>query len=76
MVELVRVGRSPEELAKELEPCARSIRVWVRQADIDQGRRDGLSGQVSALPEAAVPLLSYPKSLPRFGTLRPDIAVV
>jgi transposase len=46
MVELVRAGRSPEELAKEFEPSAQSIRVWVRQADIDQGRRDdGLTSE-------------------------------
>ncbi|GAA0972354.1 transposase [Acrocarpospora macrocephala] len=44
MVELVRAGRSPEELAKEFEPSAQSIRVWVRQADLDDGRRqDGLT---------------------------------
>jgi transposase len=43
MVELVRAGRTPEELAKEFEPSAQSIRTRVRQADIDQGRRDGLT---------------------------------
>ena len=40
MVELVRAGRSPEELAKEFEPTAESIRNWVKQADRDEGRRD------------------------------------
>ena len=29
MVELVRAGRSPEELAREFEPTAQSIRNWV-----------------------------------------------
>ena len=29
MVELVRAGRSPEQLAKEFEPTAKSIREWV-----------------------------------------------
>jgi transposase len=44
MVELVRTGRSPEELAQEFEPSAGSIRNWVRQADLDDGRRtDGLT---------------------------------
>jgi transposase len=44
MVELVRAGRSPEELAREFEPSAQSIRTWVRQADLDDGRRaDGLT---------------------------------
>jgi len=45
MVELVRAGRSPEELAREFEPTAQSIRNWVRQADLDEGRRrDGMTG--------------------------------
>jgi transposase len=44
MVELVRAGRSPEELAKEFEPSAHSIRTWVKQADLDTGRRtDGMT---------------------------------
>ncbi len=44
MVELVRAGRSPEELAQEFEPSAQGIRNWVRQADLDEGRRqDGLT---------------------------------
>ena len=43
MVELVRTGRTPEELCREFEPSAQSIRNWVAQADIDGGRREGLS---------------------------------
>lgn len=44
MVELVRSGRSPEELAREFEPSSQAIRNWVRQADLDEGRRaDGLT---------------------------------
>src|SRR6187200_3437028 len=44
MVELVRAGRSPEALAKEFEPNAVSIRTWVKQADVNAGRRtDGLT---------------------------------
>ena len=41
MVELVRAGRSPEELAKEFEPSSESIRNWVRQAERDEGSGDG-----------------------------------
>jgi transposase len=41
MVELVRAGRSPEELAGEFEPTAQSIRNWVAQAKRDAGRGDG-----------------------------------
>jgi transposase len=44
IVELVRAGREPEELAKQFEPSAPTIRSWVRQADLDEGRRqDGLT---------------------------------
>ena len=44
MIELVRSGRTPEELAREFEPTAQSIRNWVEQADLDEGRReDGLT---------------------------------
>src|SRR5512134_3833426 len=44
MVELVRAGRTPEELAEKFEPSAGAIRNWVRQADRDEGRRqEGLT---------------------------------
>ena len=39
LIELVRAGRSPEDLAKEFEPSAQAIRNWVAQADRDEGRR-------------------------------------
>jgi transposase len=43
MIELVRAGRKPEELAKEFEPTAQTIWNWLKQADLDTGRRtDGL----------------------------------
>ena len=42
MVELVRSGRTPHELAREFEPPAQSIWNWVRQAECDGGaRKDG-----------------------------------
>ena len=42
MVDLVRAGRTPEELSREFEPTAQSIWNWVRQAERDQGvRTDG-----------------------------------
>lgn len=44
IVELVRKGRTPEELARQFEPSAQCIRNWVRQADRDDGhRQDGLT---------------------------------
>ena len=36
IVELVRAGRSPSELAREFEPTAQTIQNWVRQADRDK----------------------------------------
>ena len=40
IVELVRSGRTPAELAKEFEPSIWTIHNWVTQADRDEGRRD------------------------------------
>jgi len=46
MVELVRAGRTPGELAREFECSAQAIRNWVRQVDRDEGRRaDGLTSE-------------------------------
>jgi len=46
MVGLVRIGRTPEELAREFEPSLTTIRNWVRQADLYEGRReDGLTSE-------------------------------
>jgi transposase len=44
MVELVKAGRSLDELAKEFEPSGQTIRNWVARAGRDEGRRsDGLT---------------------------------
>ena len=43
MVDLVRSGRTPEELAREFEPTAQSISSWVKQ---DAGKR--IDGPTSA----------------------------
>ncbi len=44
MVELMRAGRTPRELAREFECSDQTIRNWVRQTDLDEGRReDGLT---------------------------------
>ena len=40
MVDLVRAGRDPGELAREFEPTAQSIRNWIVQADRKEGRRE------------------------------------
>jgi transposase len=41
MVELVRAGRDPADLAREFEASAQAIRNWVAQAGRQEGRRDG-----------------------------------
>lgn len=48
MVELVRSGRSPEELAREFEPSAQTIRNWVAQLDVDDGRVEGVTSDEKA----------------------------
>ena len=46
ILELVRAGRTPEELSREFEPTAQTIHNWVKQADLDAGvRSDGLTTQ-------------------------------
>jgi transposase len=44
MVDLARAGRDPDDLAREFEPTAQSIRNWIAQAD----KREG--GRAEALP--------------------------
>ena len=43
MIELVRAGRTPEELAREFEPSAQAIRNWVAQSSgtSENGREAG-----------------------------------
>lgn len=39
LVELVRSGRTPEELSREFEPTAQSISTWVKKAERDADKR-------------------------------------
>jgi transposase len=48
MVDLVHAGRDPDDLAKEFEPTAQSIRNWVAIADRREGRRPDGGGTLSA----------------------------
>lgn len=49
LVRLVREeNRTPADLAREFEPSAQSISNWVAQAEIDDGRRDGLTSDEKA----------------------------
>jgi len=49
LVELVRSGRTPEELSREFEPSAQSIRNWVAAATLSEERpgavASGLEGE-------------------------------
>ena len=47
IVELVRSGKSPEELEQEFEPSAQTIRNWVAKADIAEGKQS-ISGNERA----------------------------
>jgi transposase len=40
MVDLVRAGRDPADLAREFEPFAQAIRNWVARSDRREGRRE------------------------------------
>ena len=37
MIDLVRTGRTPEELSREFEPSAQAIRNWVAASETDDG---------------------------------------
>jgi len=44
VIDLVRSGRTVGSLSREFNVSQQSIRVWVKQADLDTGRRqDGLT---------------------------------
>ena len=47
MVDLVRAGRDPEDLAREFEPSSQSIRNWVACADRKEGLREEKSVAVT-----------------------------
>ncbi len=68
MVDLVRAGRSPENVSREFEPTAQSISTWVSQADKQEGRReekvDGLTTQSGCTPPSATGRL-WPTKQPR-----------
>ncbi len=48
IVDLVRAGRDPADLAREFEPTAQAIRNWVVQADRQEGRREEASPGLGA----------------------------
>ncbi|MGH1590690.1 transposase [Methylobacterium phyllosphaerae] len=54
MVELVRAGRDPTDLAHEFEPSRQTIQNWVAEADRSERRRE-------AKPATADPSLTAPE---------------
>ena len=72
MVELVRAGRSPRELAQEFEPCYETIRGWVKQADRDEGR--SACGLTSEEREELRRLRQENKQLRREGEILAKVA--
>ena len=48
MVDLVRAGRDPDDLAREFELTAQSIRNWIALADKKEGRREEVLPGLSA----------------------------
>ena len=48
MVDLVRAGRSPEDLTREFEPTAQSIGAWAAAADKQEGRREEVVAGLAA----------------------------
>jgi transposase len=46
LIALAQAGRSPEQLAKEFKVSGQTIRNWVKQAELDAGKRlDGLTSK-------------------------------
>ncbi len=53
MIDLVRGGRTPEELSREFDPSAQAIRNWVAAAESEDGASAGWSeGERRELREA------------------------
>jgi transposase len=46
IVDLVRAGRAPAELAEQFEPSEQTIRNWVAQAEANEGKRKDVLSNV------------------------------
>jgi transposase len=63
MVDLVRSGRDPTDLAREFEPSAQAIRNWVAQSDRQKGGREEASGLATAERDELIRLRRENKQL-------------
>src|SRR3954449_1570338 len=70
MVELVRAGRDPADLAREFEPSSQAIRNWVAQADRQDGRREAKPAAEAGLSAAEREELKLPRFRGRFREWR------
>src|SRR5260370_1273905 len=70
MVDLVRAGRDPAELAREFEPTAQSISHWVAQADRQEGRREEKGNGLAAAEREELARLRRDTKQLRAGAVR------
>ena len=64
MVDLVRAGRDPDELAREFEPTGQSIRAWVAKSNEKDGRHEtGCAGRAGPEHDELVRLRRENKQL-------------
>ncbi|MBK1727384.1 transposase, partial [Halorhodospira neutriphila] len=63
LIELVEAGRTPQELAREFEPSAKTIERWYRQARQGKGAGSGEPAKAAA-PEEAAPAWAISRATP------------
>jgi hypothetical protein len=68
MVDLVRAGRNPDDLAREFEPSGHSIRAWVAQADRNEGRREEAAPGLTAFGAGTAFIPWYPLAAGRLAS--------
>jgi len=54
ILELARVGRTPEGLSQEFEPSAQTVRNWMRQSDLDSDQRHSSINYISPIDSERV----------------------
>ena len=68
IIDLARAGRRPQELAAEFKISHQTVRTWLKQADLDAGRRgDGLTTEEREELLVTVPRVAGAGDLPGRG---------